>query len=248
MDLHIAGRRAAVAAASAGLGLATAKALAAEGVRVAICGRHHDTVETALAAIGSNAVGFVCDVATPDGGAQFVETAAQMLGGIDILVANGGGPPAGNFASTAMDAYLPALQQNLLSIVAMCRGVVPDMQAQRWGRIVAITSLTVRQPAASLILSNTGRAGVTAFLRTLATEVAGDGITVNTAQPGLHLTDRVTQLYGSDTSAAAAGVPAGVIGDADDFGAIVTFLCSEHARYTTGVQLHVDGGAYSGLQ
>lgn len=248
MDLHLAGRRAAVAAATAGLGLATAKALAAEGVRVAICGRHRDTLDAAVAAVGGDTVGLLCDVATPEGGARFVEQAEQALGGIDILVPNGGGPPAGNFASTPMDAYLPALQQNLLSIVAMCHAAVPAMRAQRWGRIVAITSLTVRQPAPQLILSNTARAGATSFLRTLATEVAGDGITVNTVQPGLHLTDRITQLYGADTSALAAGVPAGFIGDADDFGAVVTFLCSEQARYTTGVQLHVDGGAYSGLQ
>ena len=205
-------------------------------------------MDAAVASLPGDAVGIVCDVSNPEGGRRFVEQAVAQLGGLDILVANGGGPPPGNFASTPMDAYLPALQQNLLSIVEMCHVAVPAMQAQRWGRIVAITSLTVRQPAPDLLLSNTARAGVTAFLRTLATEVAGDGITVNTAQPGLHLTDRVTQLYGADTSQLAAGVPAGALGDPADFGAIVAFLCSEQARHTTGVQLHVDGGSYSGLQ
>lgn len=160
---------------------------------------------------------------------------------MDILVANAGGPPAGNFAQTSVDAYPAALDLNLLSVVAMCKAAVPAMQEQGWGRIVAITSLSVRQPMAQLILSNTARAGATAFLKTLAREVAGDGITVNSAQPGLHLTDRVHEIY-SD------GLPDRPMGDPADFGQVVAFLCSEPARFTTGVQLHVDGGDYTGLQ
>lgn len=248
MDLHLSGRRAAVAASTAGLGLGSAKALAAEGVRVAICGRTQERVDAALAQIGGDAVGFPCDVSTPEGGRAFVEQAILQLGGVDILVPNGGGPPPGNFASTDFALYQPALDQNLLSIVAMCQAAVPAMRAQHWGRIVAITSLSVRQPMAQLILSNTARAGVTAFLKTLATEVAGDGVTVNTVQPGTHLTDRIRSMTGGDTSAAARGIPAGFIGDADDFGSIVTFLCGESAKFMTGVQVHVDGGAFSGLQ
>jgi 3-oxoacyl-[acyl-carrier protein] reductase len=240
MDLGIAGRRAAVAAGSAGLGLASARALAAEGVRVAICGRDRTRVDEAVAAIGDDAVGLVADVGDAAGATAFVEAAAEALGGLDILVANAGGPPAGNFAETPLEAYPGALGLNLLSVVAMCKAAVPAMQARHWGRVVAITSLSVRQPMAQLILSNTARAGATAFLKTLAREVAADGVTVNSVQPGLHLTGRLREIYGDE-------LPDRPMGDPDDFGQVVAFLCSEQARFTTGVQLHVDGGDYAGL-
>jgi 3-oxoacyl-[acyl-carrier protein] reductase len=240
MDLGINGRRAAVAAASAGLGFASAKALADEGVTVAICGRDRARIDDAAARIGSNAVPLVADVSTPDGASGFVDDARAALGGVDILVTNAGGPPGGNFAQTPVDAYPAALDLNLMSVVAMCKAAVPAMQERRWGRIVAITSLSVRQPMAQLILSNTARAGATAFLKTLAREVAGDGITVNSAQPGLHLTDRLEEIYRD-------GLPDRPLGDPADFGQVVAFLCSEQARFTTGVQLHVDGGDYVGL-
>jgi 3-oxoacyl-[acyl-carrier protein] reductase len=241
MDLGINGRRAAVAAASAGLGFASAKALADEGVTVAICGRERPRIDDAAERIGANAVPLVADVSTPDGAAGFVDAARAVLGGLDILVTNAGGPPGGNFAQTPVDAYPAALDLNLMSVVAMCKAAVPTMQEQRWGRIVAITSLSVRQPMAQLILSNTARAGATAFLKTLAREVAGDGITVNSVQPGLHLTDRLQEIYRD-------GLPDRPLGDPADFGQVVAFLCSEQARFTTGVQLHVDGGDYAGLQ
>lgn len=241
MDLGINGRRAAVAAASAGLGFASARALADEGVQVAICGRDRARIDAAAERIGPNAVPLVADVSTPDGAAGFVAAARDALDGLDILVTNAGGPPGGNFAETPVAAYPPALDLNLMSVVAMCKAAVPTMQAQGWGRIVAITSLSVRQPMAQLILSNTARAGATAFLKTLAREVAGDGITVNSVQPGLHLTDRLQQIYGD-------GLPDRPLGDPGDFGQVVAFLCSAQARFTTGVQLHVDGGDYAGLQ
>lgn len=248
MDLGIDGRRAAVAAASGGLGYASAAALAAEGVSVAICGRDRGRIAEAAARIGHGCVPLVCDVSTAAGGEAFVATAGEALGGIDILVANGGGPPAGTFASTELARYPEALELSLLSVVGMCKAAVPAMQAQRWGRVVAITSLSVRQPIPTLILSNTARAGVTGFLKTLAREVAADGVTVNSVQPGLHATDRMTALYGGTPDAAALGVPAGVLGDPADFGAVVAFLCGASARYLTGVQVHVDGGSYAGLQ
>jgi 3-oxoacyl-[acyl-carrier protein] reductase len=162
-------------------------------------------------------------------------------------VANAGGPAPGTFASTPDDAYGPALELNLLSTVGMCRAAVPAMQAQGWGRVVAITSIAVRQPIAELILSNTARAGVTGFLKTLALEVAGDGVTVNSVQPGLHATDRLRSLHGGDVSGAAASVPAGVVGRPEDFGAVCAFLCSDHARFLTGAAIPVDGGAYRAL-
>lgn len=247
MDLGLAGRTAAVAAGTAGLGLGTARALAAEGVRVAVCGRDADRLASALAVIGNGAVGFVCDVSTADGGREFAATAQSMLGHVDILVANGGGPPAGTFESTPENEYLPALEKNLLSAVAMCNVVVPGMRARKWGRVLAITSLSVRQPMPNIILSNTARAGLTAYLKTMAREVAGDGVTVNTIQPGTHDTDRIRQLYGANIDAARTGVPAGTIGGADDFGAIAAFMCSEQAKFMTGTHVNVDGGAFSGL-
>jgi 3-oxoacyl-[acyl-carrier protein] reductase len=247
MDLGIAGRTAAVAGASSGLGFASARALAAEGARVAICGRDRDRIEAAAARI-DGAVPLVADVSTVDGATGFVEAAVDALGRVDILVPNAGGPPPGTFASTPLEAYLPALQLNLLSTVAMCGAAVPAMCERGWGRVVAITSVSVRQPIGSLILSNTARAGVTGFLKTLALEVAGRGVTVNSVQPGLHATDRLTSLYGGDTSPAAESVPAGAVGEPDDFGAVVTFLCSEHARFVVGAALPVDGGTYQGLQ
>ncbi|HEY8526599.1 MAG TPA: SDR family oxidoreductase [Acidimicrobiales bacterium] len=251
MDLGIDGRRAAVAAGSAGLGLASARALAAAGVRVALCGRDRERAEAAAAGIradGGDAVALVADVSSTEGATRFVREAEEALGGVDILVANAGGPPPGSFASTDLDAYLPALQLNLLSTVAMCKAAVPAMAERGWGRVVAITSSTVREPAAQLILSNTARAGATGFLKTLATEVAPQGVTVNSVQPGLHATDRLAQLYRGDLSAAGRQVPVGTVGDPADFGAVVAFLCSTHARFITGVALPVDGGATRGLQ
>ncbi len=241
MDLGIAGRRAAVAAASSGLGFESARSLAAEGVRVAICGRDRDRIEDAAERIGELAVPIVADVGTPVGAAGFVDAAALALGGhLDILVTNAGGPPHGNFAGTPVDAYPAALDLNLMSVVAMCKAAVPAMQQHGWGRVVAITSLAVRQPMAQLILSNTARAGATGFLRTLAREVAADGVTVNSAQPGLHRTRRVEEVYGDE-------LPDRPMGDPADFGQVVSFLCSEQARFVTGVGLHVDGGDYSAL-
>ena len=253
MDLGLHDRTAAVAAASAGLGLASARALAAEGVRVAICGRDQarlDDAVASLAPVGGGHAALVADVSTPAGATGFVAAAAEALGAPpDILVPNAGGPPPGTFASTPLDAYGPALELNLLSVVAMCTAAVPAMRERRWGRVVAITSIAVRQPVGTLILSNTARAGATGFLKTLATEVAADGVTVNSVLPGSHATDRLLSLHGGPDGAAraAAAIPAGVLGDPADFGAVVAFLCSDHARFVTGVALQVDGGAYGGL-
>lgn len=248
VELGLRGRRAAVAAASSGLGKAAAKSLVNEGAVVVICGRDGDRIRAAADEIGPGCVAMVHDVSTPAGASEFVGAAAQVLGGIDILVANGGGPPGGNYASTPLDRYAPALEANLLSVVAMCQAAIPGMQSRRWGRVVAITSLSVRQPMPELILSNTARAGATAFLKTLAREVAADGITVNSVQPGLHATDRLVSIYGDTIDEVVNGVPAKTLGSPDDFGSIVTFLCSEQAKFVTGLQMHVDGGAFSGLQ
>lgn len=239
MDLGIAGRRAAVAAASQGLGFATAAALAAEGVRVAICSRDKGRIEAAAKRIGGDVVPLVADVGTAEGATGFVEAAREALGGLDILVTNAGGPPAGNFETTAVETYAEALDLNLMSVVAMCKAAVPELRERGWGRVVAITSLAVRQPMADLILSNTARAGATGFLKTLAREVAEDGVTVNSVQPGRHDTERLRSLGHHDDSAP--------IGRPEDFGSVVAFLCSEQAKFLTGAAVHVDGGSYAAL-
>ncbi len=247
MDLGIAGRRAAVAGASAGLGLGAARALAAEGVCVAMCSRDSGRIEAAAAEVGHGAVPLVADLASAEGGAHFVERAREALGGIDILVCNAGGPPPGTFASTDLAAYEYALSMNMLSTIAMCREGVPEMQERGWGRVVAITSLGVRQPFPQLIASVAARTGLTGFLKVLAREVAKDGVTVNSLQPGFHDTERVRSLAGGDISGFASQQPAGFIGSADDFGGIAAFVCSEQAKFLTGCGIHIDGGSHVAL-
>jgi len=145
------------------------------------------------------------------------------------------------------EQYASAFELNALSAITMCKAAVPEMQAQGWGRVLAITSIAVRQPIGNLILSNTARLGLTGFLKTLALEVARDGVTVNSIQPGLHATDRVRQLGGGDGAGLAGGIPAGRLGDAGDFGRVAAFLCSEPANFVTGTGVLVDGGTYLGV-
>ncbi len=249
MDLGLRGRRALVTGGSTGLGFSCAKALAAEGVSVIVASRSAEKLQAAATALGGDAGWIAADVSDTDQVGSVVAEATERLGGLDILIANAGGPPPGTFATTEVEAYEPALRLNLMSTVAMCKAAAPAMQAQRWGRIVAITSLSVRQPMEQLILSNTARAGLTAFLKTMAREVAGDGVTVNSLQPGQHKTDRLTSVYSAEQQVnLAATIPAGFIGDPDDFGQAAAFLCSEQARFITGAAIPVDGGVDRGLQ
>jgi 3-oxoacyl-[acyl-carrier protein] reductase len=248
VDLGIAGRRAAVAASTSGLGFAAAEALAADGVTVAICGRDPGRLKEAAARIDGDVTPIEADVSTPAGAAAFVEEARSALGGVDILVLNGPGTPAGTFESLDPALYGPALELAVLAPIAMCHAAVPQMRAAGWGRVVAITSISVRQPIPDLLLSNTGRTGLTGFLKTLALEVAKDGVTVNTVQPGYHATERLEAWAGDRLDALAAEVPAGEVGRPADLGALVAFLCSTRARYLTGLSVPVDGGLYRGLQ
>ena len=247
MDLRLADRNAAVAASSAGLGFAVAAALAAEGAQVAICGRDEARVREAAERIGPGARPFVADVATTQGATGFVEQATGALGQIDILVTNAGGPPPGTFATTTIDGYVDALWLNLLSTIAMCQVAVPPMRSRGWGRVVGIASMGARQPIPGMIASNTARAGTVAFLKTLATEVAPDGVTVNAVLPGSHATDRIRGMYGDDMSPAIRNVPVGRIGVPADFGSVVAFLSSEEAGFITGSAVSVEGGACGGL-
>lgn len=246
MDLGLKGRSAAVAASSTGLGFATAQALAAEGVMVAICGRDDKRIKETAERIGPSARPLTVDVGSAEGGRSFVEQAAEALGAPpDILVANAGGPPKGGFDETELDAYRSALDNNLLSTVAMCRAAIPHMRERGWGRVIAITSVVVKQPAPYLILSNTARAGAHGFLKTTARAVAGDGVTVNALMPGGHATDRMRTLYGDKS--VADEIPVGRLGRPEDFGALAAFLCSDAAGFVTGSAIAVDGGAYGGL-
>ena len=245
MDLGLSGKCAAVAAASAGLGYGCAEALVEEGARVAICSRSRERLDSAAARLGESAVPIVADVSTERGARDFVVAARDALGRLDILVANAGGPPPGQPSSTDLEAYRAAIDLNLLSTVSMCQEAIGEMRERGWGRIVAITSTGARAPIPFLAASSVARAGVTSFLKSLATEVAADGVTVNSVQPGVHATDRVKEL--GDLDGMAKRIPTGALGSARDFGAVVAFLASESARFVTGTSVLVDGGAYPGL-
>jgi 3-oxoacyl-[acyl-carrier protein] reductase len=242
MDLGIEGRGAAVAGASAGLGLGTARALAAEGVRVVMCSRDAGRIETAAKQVGGLATPVVADVSTAEGAEEFVARASDILGGrVDILLANGGGPPPGRADDLDPTVVKEWIDRTLFAYMAMCRAVLPGMRAQGWGRILAITTVGVKEPLPSMVYSNIARTGITAYLKQLSREVIGDGITVNTLLPNSHLTERLASMI-PDLDAYQASLPAGRAGSADDFGRIAAFLCSDHANFLTGVALPIDGG------
>lgn len=245
MDLGIAGKIALVTGASSGLGLGCASALATEGVRVAMVSRSRERLEQAVDSVDGGII-VPADVTDRRLLDDAIDSVERALGPIDILIANAGGPPPGTFATTAMDAYQRALELNLLPAIRMCRRLIPGMQERGWGRVVAITSTAVREPIGNLILSNTSRSGLTAFLKTVATEVAPDGVTVNSLQPGLHLTERLATVY-DDPGHLAETVPVRSLGDPADFGRVATFLCSTSARFITGSAIAVDGGSLRGL-
>jgi 3-oxoacyl-[acyl-carrier protein] reductase len=262
MDFGIAGKIALVTAASKGLGRGSAEALSAEGCRLAICARTREDVERAAgeiaAASGHEVVPFVADMSQPADIEALLDGVRQRLGDPDIVVCNAGGPPPGNFASTTLDQFLPALELSMMSSIRLTYAVVPAMRARGWGRIVYITSVSVKQPIPYILLSNTARAGLTGFMKTVAREIAATGVTINAVLPGTHATDRVRQTARSRAQAEGisfeaameaqkANNPMRALGDAADFGAVVAFLCSRQARFITGENVLVDGGAYAGL-
>lgn len=249
MDLGLHDRVAAVAAASKGLGRATALALAREGCRVAICARGADALADAEAALAEVAGGADRVLALPldvvKEPERLVEAAAERFGALHVLVANAGGPPMGGALDFDAGAYRSAIEANCMASIRMAQAAVPHMRAAGWGRMCFITSAFVKQPAPFLALSNTARSALTAFAKTLATEVAPDGLTVNSVLPGAHDTERTRVLGGGP--ALAEGIPVGRLGRPEDFGDAVAFLCSELAGYITGQSLLVDGGRYPGL-
>ncbi len=262
MDLGINGKIALVTAASRGLGLGCAQQLAAEKCRVAICSRDgaaaKQTAEEIAAQTGAEVLGFGADVSSAEDIKRLLEEVRQSLGDPEILVTNAGGPPPGTFGSTALEDYEKALNLTRMSAVHLIHGVIPAMKTKGWGRIIAITSISVKQPIANLLLSNMARAGLTGFLKTIATELAPDGITVNALLPGTHKTSRINQLAQhraeQENKSSEAIIhemmsanPSNTIGDPSDFGAAAAFLASVQAQYITGQNLLIDGGNYRGL-
>ncbi|HEX6938771.1 MAG TPA: SDR family oxidoreductase [Longimicrobiales bacterium] len=257
MDFGLEGKVALVAASSRGLGRAVARELAAEGADVVLCARGADALAEAKAEIeretGARVVAVTADVSEPRGVENVVDAGLRAFGRIDVLVNNAGGPPAGPFESHSPEAWRNATKLTLESAVNLTRAVLPGMKDRRWGRIINITSIAVKQPVDGLILSNSLRAAVTGFARTLANEVAPFGITVNNVLPGYTRTERLVEL--ANATAAREGIapadayarwerqiPMGRLGEPREFAAMVAFLASERASYITGVSVPVDGG------
>ena len=257
MDLGLQGKVALVAASSRGLGRAVAEELAAEGVHLVLCARNEAALRAAADAIRAE-TGVRVEAVTADLGEQagidrVTSAAMRAFGRVDVLVTNTGGPPAGPFESHSREVWRDAVRQNLDSVVELVRAVLPGMKERRWGRIVNVTSIAVKQPVDNLILSNSVRAAVTGFARTLANEVASFGVTVNNVMPGYTRTQRVEELAARnaalrDTSPGAElavferQIPMGRLGEPSEFAAMVAFLASERASYTTGASIPVDGG------
>jgi 3-oxoacyl-[acyl-carrier protein] reductase len=257
MDLGLKGRVALVAASSRGLGRAVAEELAAEGASLVMCARGEDALRVAAAEIierhGVPVLALTADVGRAGEPARVVREGLACYGKIDILLTNSGGPPPGPFESLAPEAWEQATALVLSSVVEFCRAVLPGMKQRRWGRILNVTSIAAKQPVDNLMLSNSLRAAVTGFARTLATETAPFGVTVNNLLPGFTRTERMVELSAVTaerdkiTPEAAlarftAAVPMGRMGEPKEFAALAAFLASERASYITGQSLAVDGG------
>jgi 3-oxoacyl-[acyl-carrier protein] reductase len=242
MNLGLSGRTAIVCGASSGMGLAIAEGLAAEGANVAMMGRRRDLLGREAERIGALAV--QGDITIPQHLERLVETTMQAFGGVDVLVLNGGGPPAGPATAVTPQAIEEAISLLLLPFIGLVALCLPHLRASGRGRIVAVESSSVREPIQGLALSNAIRPGVVGWLKTLAREVAEDGITVNTIAPGRIDTDRMRTLYGADGPSAEylSQIPIGRLGTGAEIGAVACFLASEAASYVTGTVLPVDGG------
>lgn len=262
MDLGIKGRVALVTAASRGLGRAIALGMAREGAMVAICARGEErlrrTAEEIAAETGARVRAYPADVSDPGEAAGLADAVASDFGTLDILVCNAGGPPSGTVADFVPGDYRKAAELNLMSTIELCYAALPHMRRRSWGRIVALASVSARQPLDGLVLSNTARAGVLGFAKSLSNHLAPHGITVNSVCPGYTRTERVEELA-ADFERKGKGpaadffrrveenIPAGRLGLPEELAAAVVFLCSEPAAYITGTALQVDGGFIKAL-
>lgn len=257
MHLGLGGKVALVAAASKGLGRAIAHELAAEGAKVVLCARTAGPLEQAAREIaqstGAEVLAQPADVSKPGDIAALVDAALAKFGRVDVLVTNSGGPPTGSFESLDADMWQKATELTLFAPIELARRVLPGMRERKWGRILNVTSIAVKQPIDGLMLSNSLRAAVTGWARTLANEVARDGVTVNNLMPGYTATERVVEL--ADATARREGItpqqatakwvreiPAGRLGESRELAALAAFLASERAGYLTGTSIPVDGG------
>lgn len=262
MDLGLAGKVALVTGASSGLGLAIATEMAVEGAAVAIVARRKAELERAAASIMSatraRVLPLAGDVTSAGDVSSCVARVTESLGQIDILVANAGGPPSTTFATTTEDQYLAAIELNLLSSIRLAHACVPGMRKRRWGRVIFVTSMAAKQPVPGLLLSNTARAGLLGFAKTLATECAPDNVLVNSVLPGHFNTQRAMDLAKMRAeregrpahellAARVRGIPLARAGEAKEFAAVVTFLASERASFVTGAAIQVDGGQILGI-
>jgi 3-oxoacyl-[acyl-carrier protein] reductase len=262
MDLGLRGKVALVAAASRGLGRAIADELAAEGATLMLCARGAEPLEAArreiASAAGVEVRAVVADLSTLDGVQRVTSDALSAFGRVDILVTNAGGPPAGTFDNHDWAAWERAVNLTLRSVVEMTRAVLPGMRRRKWGRVINVTSIAVKQPVDNLMLSNSLRAAVTGFARTLANEVATDNVTVNNILPGYTRTERVEELAAATATKEGLAakdivsrfenqIPMRRLGEPPEFAALAAFLASERASYITGQSIAVDGGWIKGL-
>lgn len=245
MDLGIEGRTALVVAASKGIGRGIAEALAREGARVAISSRSEDSLRDAAEQIDGEVRIFAADTGDLDRVRGLPREVAEALGPIGILVLNTGGPPPGGALDNSLEGWEAAFRSLVLAPRVLAEAVVPGMRERGWGRIVNVSSTSIREPIPGLTLSNANRLAALGLLETLADEVAGDGITVNTVATGMFATERLADAKGSLEGAeegARQRVPAKRLGRPDEYGDLVAFLCSERAAYLTGAVIPLDGG------
>lgn len=261
MDLGIRGKVALVCGASRGIAYAAAESLAREGCLMAICSRDAEALGSAAArlqALGVPVLSIVADLATDQGLRDVIDGVNAHYGRVDILIANTGGPPTGPAMGHDWNAWTHASELLLRSVVELTRAFVPGMRERQWGRVVSITSKAVKEPVPALVLSNSLRAAVTGYLRTLANEVAADGVTVNTLLPGFTATERLEALAEANTKRTGATrdevyagwiaqTPAGRLGKPEELGATIAFLASAHAGFITGQAILVDGGTVNAL-
>lgn len=261
MDLGLRGKVAFIAGGSQGLGKAVAVEMSREGARVVICGLDDAELPHAVEEIrgiaGGDVIGVPADVTDGEQARNFIRKGIEHFGTVDILVNNAGGPPDKNFLEIDDDMWMFGVRLNLLSAIIMTREVVPVMKEKRWGRIINMTSISVKQPIDGLILSNTVRMGVIGMAKTLSNELAPFNVTVNNVCPGYTMTERVRKLSIDVASKKnttpeeiikgwAAAIPMGRLGTPEEFAALVTFLASERAAFITGTSIPIDGGYYKG--